>query len=595
MKITPIKEVYPGRNTMVKVKQLSEPKTKIDVDICESRKIHEDFFKTLEFKHCEDTISLLTAILPTKFRGKTCTIDSGHILLKWVPNTPSSNDGLLTVKNGNQEQTLNIYQKKIPLIDPFQWLKYKETTVLPFSWKNQSDKVLDAENQAYIDILGSSLVSKINKIYNSPHFCKFYGCFRAVAEKYKYDLKDDLEDIRFTTWFWNAVENNEFVLNMVEKSTGKKLSLEEIKQNMKPDDEYLEDSDSESGSESGSGSESESGSGSEYESKLQSDFELKLEEIINIKNIDLEEVTFDDKNDESSEPILLNKKRGLTQDSVSTDSSSYSIYDDYDIFIELSQMPIAVMYIEKCEGTLDEILESEITPIKTLDDEKKWCAWLFQIIAALCQVQDALRLTHNDLHTNNILWKKTNDEFLYYKDSLGLSYKIPTYGYIFTIIDYGRAIFSINNFYCISSDYQDGNNAAGQYNFGPIEDEDEKRVYPNKSFDLSRLSCSLIRGLFPYNPATKVNGKIITKDHGFEIRETNHELFNLLWLWLKSDNGENILEKYDGSEKFPGFDLYIEIAHHVKEAVPRVQLSHPAMKCFLVNDIPKDCKPIIIP
>ena len=112
---------------------------------------------------------------------------------------------------------------------------------------------------------------------------------------------------------------------------------------------------------------------------------------------------------------------------------------------------------------------------------------------------------------------------------------------------------------------------------------------------MSRLSCSLIRGLFPYNPATKVNGKIITKDHGFEIRETNHELFNLLWLWLKSDNGENILEKYDGSEKFPGFDLYIEIAHHVKEAVPRVQLSHPAMKCFLVNDIPKDCKPIIIP
>ena len=570
---------------MVKAKQSSVINSKCSPSICETRNIHKSFFEDLNFKYCEDTISLLTAILPAKLRGKSCTIDSGYTLLKWVPKIPLSNEGMLTVKKDNEEQTVNVYQKKIPLIDPFQWLKNKEVPSLPFVWKNQNEKVLDAENQAYIDTLGSSLVSKIPTLYNSPHFCKFYGCFRAVADIYKYDLTDDLEDVRFTNWFWNAIENKEFVLNMVEKTTGKILTLDEIKEIMKPDDEYLEDSDSdsESNSESGSGSDSDTSS------------ELDQTPLVNnIHNIDLEEVSFDDNND-NSEPILLIKKRSSANSSVNTTSSDNSISDEYDIFVELSQMPIVVMYIEKCEGTLDELLETENTPITSIEEEIQWCAWVFQIIVALCQLQGDLRLTHNDLHTNNILWKETKDEFIYYKDSLGRFYKIPTYGRIFTIIDYGRAIFSINNFFCISSDYQDGNNAAGQYNFGPLEDSDEEKVYPNKSFDLSRLSCSLIRGLFPYNPASKEGGAVITKECGWEIRETNHPLFNLLWKWLKSENGENILEKQDGSEKFPGFDLYIEIAHHVKDAVPRLQLTHPSMKRFLVNDIPAEYKPVLIP
>ena len=559
---------------MVKAKQ-AQSAVRCNLDICESRTIHTAFFESLEFKFCEDTVPMLTAILPTKFRGKVCSLDSGCTLLKWTPDKPGVNEGLLTIKRDNKEETLSVYQKKIPLIDPFQWLKYKEKPNLPFVWKNQDKKVLDPENQAYIDILGSSLVSKIPVLYNSPHFCKFYGCFRAVADVYKYNLADDLDDIRFTNWFWNAIENKEFILNMVEKSTGRSLSLDEIKEILKPDDEYLEDSDSDSDSE---------------------DNNTILEQTPTryVHNIDLEEVSLDDKSIDS-EPIVLTAKKGSANSSINTSSTDNSLNDEYDIFIELSQMPIVVMYIEKCEGTLDELLETENTPIRSVDDELQWSAWIFQIIAALCQLQGDLRLTHNDLHTNNILWKKTDQEYLFYKDSLGRSYKIPTYGRVFTIIDYGRAIFSINNFYCISSDYQDGNNAAGQYNFGPLEDSDEPRVYPNKSFDLSRLSCSLVRGLFPYNPASKMGGKVITKEQGWEICETNHPLFNLLWLWLRSEDGENILEKQDGSEKFPGFDLYIEIAHHVKDAVPRIQLTHPAMKGFLVSELPSDCKPINIP
>jgi hypothetical protein len=391
-----------------------------NLDICETRKTHNLFFEGLEFKSCEDTISMLIAILPTKLRGKPCTIDSGYTLLKWAPSNPDSNIGLLTVKSGPEEKTINVYQKKIPLIDPFQWLKYNEKPNLPFLWKNQNKKILDPENQAYIDVLGSSLVSKLNGMYNSPHFCKFYGCFRAVADKYKYDLAEDLDDIRFTSWFWNSLDKKEFVLHMIEKSTGRSLSLDEIKSILKPDDEYLENSDSED---------------SETESECES------ENVSVSTNGEIEEVSLDSMSVESETMVLTKKKA----DSLNSESSDSSVCDVYDVFIELQQMPIVVMYIEKCEGTIDELLDDK-APIGSKDDELLWTAWVFQIIAALCQLQGDLKLTHNDLHTNNILWKKTDDEFLFYKDTSGKCYKVPTYGRIFTIIDYGRAIFTINNF-----------------------------------------------------------------------------------------------------------------------------------------------------
>ena len=146
------------------------------LDICETSNSHEEFFKTLDLKYCENVISLLMPILPIKYRGKICTIDTGYKLLKWSPSE-LTNIGTLSVKKGIETSDVSVYQKKIPLIDPFQWLKYKETSVMPFEWEKQNKEVLDPENQAYIDTLGSSLVSKLSALYNSPHFCKFYGFF----------------------------------------------------------------------------------------------------------------------------------------------------------------------------------------------------------------------------------------------------------------------------------------------------------------------------------------------------------------------------------------------------------------------------------
>ena len=56
------------------------------------------------------------------------------------------------------------------------------------------------------------------------------------------------------------------------------------------------------------------------------------------------------------------------------------------------------------------------------------------------------KFTHNDLHINNIMYTKTDGSFLYYKFN-NVYFKVPTYGYVFKIIDFGRAIFTYQNYY----------------------------------------------------------------------------------------------------------------------------------------------------
>ena len=65
---------------------------------------------------------------------------------------------------------------------------------------------------------------------------------------------------------------------------------------------------------------------------------------------------------------------------------------------------------------------------------------LLQIIMILITYQKAFSFTHNDLHTNNIMYNTTDKKFLFYCYKKKY-YKIPTFGRIFKIIDFGRSIY----------------------------------------------------------------------------------------------------------------------------------------------------------
>jgi hypothetical protein len=58
--------------------------------------------------------------------------------------------------------------------------------------------------------------------------------------------------------------------------------------------------------------------------------------------------------------------------------------------------------------------------------------------------------------------------------------------------------------------------------------------------------------------------------------------------------GENVLEYEDGAEKFPGFDLYAEIAANICDAVPESQIGKSVFQQW---STPGDSSetPVIVP
>ena len=123
------------------------------------------------------------------------------------------------------------------------------------------------------------------------------------------------------------------------------------------------------------------------------------------------------------------------------------------------------------------IVHSEENPI----DELEWESLIFQICATLYAYQKAFFFTHNDLHSNNIMFAKTERPYLYYKIE-GVHYKIPTFGKVFKIIDFGRAIYKFRGEIIASGSFGPKGEAEGQYNCEPFLDQEKPRIDPNFSF-----------------------------------------------------------------------------------------------------------------
>jgi hypothetical protein len=297
---------------------------------------------------------------------------------------------------------------------------------------------------------------------------------------------------------------------------------------------------------------------------------------------------------ESLDSVTLNTIEEST-DISTNDEISYTDEDDCIVYMTLPHFPVMMIFTEKNVATMDDLLEDYTEVGAELDTEgweQRWSAWIFQVIAALCVAQNIFGFIHNDLHTNNIVWSETKEKYLYYSTNNKQHFRVPTYGKIFRIIDYGRAIFHINDNLYISSDFKEGNDAATQYNFPPLsEDPDVPIVYPNPSFDLARLAISLLESLFPTKPEEKKDGILLSSEEGRIVKETCSPLYNLIWSWLIDTQGKNILWDSDNEERFPDFNLYVHIAEHCKNSIPKEQLYKKPFKMFAVEFIPKAAKP----
>jgi hypothetical protein len=412
--------------------------------------------------------------------------------------------------------------------------------------RRKQEKSSNPMNQAFVDGLANYLFGQIRERKLSPHFCLFYGGFQAIADEYRFAITDEFESYRKYKNFWVNKKKGLF-----------DLFVEDLEDDLNTPSSSLH-----------SGSFTYSTPRSNC-SKAESHISLDDEIEVNTNGVELESVN--SLNDMEEGPVLHEESEEETDEDDEEEEE-----EEVEIYATFKKYPVMLIFQEEMEGVLEDLLEDEEeqkdqgTPLW----EDRWSAWIFQICSALCAAQGVLGFTHNDLHTNNIVWMNTDEPWLYYKNRAGEVWRVPTHGKIFRIIDFGRGIYRVGDKWFISDDYERGGDAEGQYNFETMRNykESKQKVYPNPSFDLCRLSVSIIDALFPTMPIEKLDGIILNKEDDWEVHETESPLWNLLWSWLIDDKGKNVLRDEDGTERFPDFDLYSHVSAHVFCAKPQEQI-----------------------
>uniref|UniRef100_A0A6C0BRD5 Protein kinase domain-containing protein n=1 Tax=viral metagenome TaxID=1070528 RepID=A0A6C0BRD5_9ZZZZ len=437
----------------------------------------------------------------------------------------------------------NVHIKLSPLLDPLKYMSGSYDTTdtnlfnIPHTDKSENchTKIMNPFNSAYVDALFYNLSSRVNDKYNIPHCVKYYGEYSGVKKEYNINLEDDIEYICDSEFF---VKNNGTLFNVdIPNEDVKTLPRVTISDNIELND-VCEISDLD-----------------DLMSGLSVD---KVKDHICVGNDDTIHLESDADSDCSSKSSNTDPNYDEADDLL-CESDEESSDSDSSIGCDavLKSFPVHAIYIEKCKGTLDDIMPSI--------DNNEWESVVFQISITLAIYQKLFDFTHNDLHTSNIMYINTDVKFLYYK-FMGRHYKVPTHGKIYKIIDFGRAIYRLENNLIYSDSFESDGDAYGQYNFGPIKNDSGVDIEPNKSFDLTRLGCSI----YDFVIDDVENGE----DSGIK---------KLICEWCLDDDGKNVLYKKDGSERYPGFKLYKMISRKVHKHTPENVISNNIFDKFIIS------------
>jgi len=529
-------------------------------------------------------------------------------------NNTNNNNNNNNANNNNKSKKpytfkQNIFIKVSPLIDPFNYItgNFPDeilddlTGCLPIpscnnpnneSLKNKEmEKIYDVNNASYVDGFFSFLSNQLVEGFGFKNGIRYYGSFLTIKKQFMFNIADDL-DYLVQSVFFNTRQNVLFQVDdyshIIRPTTPKlRLNFENLEplgaefilsmQEEHVQEEHCDDTKS-----------IECIALTTDTTTVVQETELTKEiqntnTIVKLKNSSLssssswssrssqsgkeEEEEEEEEEDEESE----------NEDSEGNSSTSSSSYEEEQIYATISKYPVQLICLEKCVGTLDEFMNSQ----KINDNE--WFAILMQIIMTLVVYQKAFHFTHNDLHTNNIMYVKTEQKFIYYRHD-GKLYKVPTYGKIYKIIDFGRAIFDYRGHRFCSNSFEKNGDAHSQYNTEPYFDTTKPKIEPNYSFDLCRLACALFDDLLDVDFDGEGSFKQL-------IAKNTNPVAKLMAEWCTSDDGKNILYKDNGDERYLDFKLYKMIARKVHKHVPSEQLSRPEFKQFLCAPnrlLPKD-------
>ena len=529
-----------------------------------------------------------------------------------IKNSVSDNKNLYncSIQNLQTSKTKKkqVFFKMAPLLDPFKFLigKYNINDHSLFNLPKLTTngdigtvhpKLLDCNNSAYVDGFFSFLSSTLIHKYDFVNGVDYYGSFLGIKKDFKLNIIDDL-DYLCKSEFFNKnkninfqVDDYSFLYNDEDKpkqlvpikidhniSNKSNLSIKSI------DDGLFEDLFTENhltlddlkdnsielvdlmASETFSIAEAKtttikSGSTCSSRTSHTSDNSGPDESCNNCDETSNNAESND--NDAGSENTVIMSESG-------SESGSDEFCEEERIEATIPSFPVQVICMENCDTTFDDlIINNDLT-------QEEWFSALMQVIMILITYQKAFSFTHNDLHTNNIMYNETDEKYIYYCYKKTY-YKVPTFGRVFKIIDFGRAIYKFDGKLFCSDSFQPGADAATQYNTEPYFNEKKPRLEANYSFDLCRLACSI----FDY---------VIEDLDTLDDYDNCEPIVKLIFDWCLDDNGINILYKNNGVERYPDFKLYKMIARCVHNHTPQGQLERPEFKKFIVtkNKAPSD-------
>lgn len=538
--------------------------------------------------------------------------------LQHVVSQVDDNSNLFLCELINQEnkKTINkpIFFKFAPLLDPYKFMvgKYElsdklfQLPQIKSSEQNCMKKMIDANNSAYVDGLFLFLSSQLKDLYNFVHSVEYYGMFLSIKNKFRVNIYDDIDYLNNSEFFNQNknilfdVDEYDYLLEMDKPclpplKIGKNVSLKSIDsfdnglfEDIFIENNHLNNDETEKKDKTFDG---ENNTKSEIiDLNMMKEMNMELVELTNQKLTTYESVkllshsscssrtshtlntNYSCENCEENKDSISNSchtaksyssKNGTevlnseNGDNISTSTTNSILLEEEQIFASIHKFPVQVIAMENCKNTLDNlIIHSDLT-------DNEWLSALMQVIMILITYQKVFQFTHNDLHTSNIMYIETNKKHLYYCYN-NQYYKVPTFGRIFKIIDFGRSIYKFNGKIFCSDSFQTGEDAATQYNTEPYFNENKPRLEPNMSFDLCRLACSIYDYLI--RDDEEPNERTIIQ--------------KIIYEWCLDDKGTNILYKNDGTERYPDFKLYKMIARCVHNHTPQLQLNRPEFKKF---------------
>ena len=455
-----------------------------------------------------------------------------------------------------------VFFKLSGILDPFKYMagKYEiddELLILPKLNNNTSNKVLDPNNCSYVDSFFSFLTSILLNKMGFIHGTDFYGSYIAIKNDLHIDVCDDIDSYSCNDFFQENLNNlfhfinsdHEEILNQNSRRNKKPIEIgDEISLDVLTLDDII--------------CLNTPKATNLNEISTKNDQLLICEEDYNNKvNSNINSCKTSECSSRSSNTNNENESSSDEDDYEEYESSEENSSDIENIMVSINQFPIQIIALEKCKDTFDSLLSNDL-----INNDELGCI-IAQILMILITYQKMFSFTHNDLHTNNVMYIETEKKYLYYKVN-DRHYKIPTYGKIFKIIDYGRAIYKFKGQLMCSDSFHKEGDANSQYNCEPYFNENKARLDPNPSFDLCRLGCSIY--------------DFISEKYE-NMKQIKNPIHKLIINWCIDDDGRDILYKTNGEERYPDFKLYKMIARKVNKHKPIDELQKSYFEKFVVS------------